>query len=291
MNDERIAEEYGPSSKEREFLRVLERDTGIRSRTIGLIDLNNKETMRVVLPIACSWIERTDDPRLRFSLKCLFRSKHARSRQSVEKLVSWLESEADETDAGILANILSLRLIASVALKTWGFLKGRLGRIDNSYRLAVRLLNSKSTHSDVKRTILAALDAGTLSLGEINDISESKDLEIQKRIRQLYPIDPVPNLPMGFAWVASHAEPDRREELASFEVDLDEVSALLGTLKSKYELVTSGEGEQSAQGVLLEKWYQSLIPGSGDSLFELWIRFEDVDVVEIVLVSSSRKSI
>ena len=95
----------------------------------------------------------------------------------------------------------------------------------------------------------------------------------------------VPNL----RWVRFPDGPDRTAELWSTEVELEEVDSAFDEVvermggihlqRSLPEAIGQDEGQ--------DRWYRQVIKGRGRS-FEVWLRQEDADVVEVVLIERSQ---
>lgn len=287
------------SALENTILEDIEHQVGHRFQHISSIDSRNAQIAGVVLPIVRRWVPILEQPDFRHAIYALFHTPFASSY--VNDLMEWWQKETYELALGTLTACLALVAKPADAARLWKLCQ-ELPRRPLHYMLLAKLATFPATECEVKEALVKALqEDSSLTVADLEFISKVND----PRIRQWFEgqVDSVnrhirviaqrvvargKKLPKEVEAVVA-AEPDRRQELFSTEVDVEEAGALLRNLAKEFGLKVPAAVRRLSflASLNVDQWVRARVTSSSQDVLSLWFRLEDSDVVEVVLVKEN----
>ena len=290
---------FGTSPLERLILSDLREKAGIVARRLGGIDTQAKAIADAALPVLAAWVEKIDDASHRHAVYALFYTRHA--YPYLDRIISWWTTERDSSASASLTQSLALLVKALDAERVWQLCKSRPPRPFH-YLLLSKLAGLSPVQSEVKDVLSNALRTESLAAGDLAYIATVDDDRIRSWFRaQVDSPDPSisslskrlvaksTKLPAGMSYVGE--APDRTDELHSAELDVALVADALSTIEKRFGLrlpraVRSGAFLSAAD---VNRWMRIRRSTRDGKTVSLWLRLEDVDVAEAVLIDESSR--
>jgi hypothetical protein len=266
--------------------------TGLSFRHIGGIETRDRSIADAVLPIAVEWLQTAiDQGHYRHALYALFHTPWA--AKYIRQILNWWEHEEYELASDCLAQTAALLVSQPFAERVWE-IAHRVPRRACHYLVLAKLSSLEPVARKAKEEIFNALRGHELEIGDLTRISsvpdprirawfeqhvDSKSPHIRNVARRV--VKRKTRLPAGLRYVDS--EPDRAREIYSTEVDLAELGEVLKNLKVRWSVKIPRALASGVAELDLDRWavVDSL---AANKPAEVWVRLEDVDTVEIVLI-------
>lgn len=283
-----------PMSCEKDVLEDVKERTGLSFRRLGGIDSQDIHTASLVLPVLAEWVTRTSEPVIRQTIYSTFHTPWA--RPYFDSLLTWWRNESDELAREILIQAISSILPCEHAQNVWKLAK-QLPRSSFHYLLLSKIANCPTTKLDAAHALMDDLRAGAVPSKDYGFIAKVKDPAIQSWFAdQQDSSDPSlrriarrlsAKLYSGSS-LPTYAErsPDRQREVFSTEVGLEDIIKTLIRLERDFGVKSmSSDGiQQFLETADINRWARIRI-SLGNLPGALWLRLEDEDVVELVLIS------
>lgn len=286
-------------SVEGKILNEVEHETGHRFPFLDAIDSRDPRIASAVLPVLRNWVWLLDQPNLRNAIYARFHTPFASPYLS--DLIEWWQKETDDLGLSLVTQCIVLVAKPADAARLWKLCQ-ELPRRPLHYMLLAKLATFPATECEVKEALVKALqEDSSLTVADLEFISKVND----PRIRQWFEgqVDSVnrhirviaqrvvargKKLPKEVEAVVA-AEPDRRQELFSTEVDVEEAGALLRNLAKEFGLKVPAAVRRLSflASLNVDQWVRARVTSSSQDVLSLWFRLEDSDVVEVVLVKEN----
>jgi hypothetical protein len=284
---------------EQRVLSDVRNRTGLSFLKLGSIDPSSP-SIATVLPVLAEWVSLLQEEDIRAAIYACFVTKYANS--FIDQMLQWAMREPHELARGFLIQATARAARPKDGVRIWRELrKGRISDFDKM--LLAKLSTFSSVEQDVKDHLVSELATNHWRVGDLQYISKVKDPRIvawfaehvdspdrairtvARRVTQKHR-----GLPSGVSYAP--AAPNRCEELFSTEIDVADIDRILADLTSRFgvqvpAVVRSDSTLWNAADV--DRWMSLNVDLKRDprlksaSTVKLWLRLEDVDVVEVVL--------
>ena len=276
----------------------------IRNRTgqsflhIDGIDTSRRAIADAVLPILAEWVSLIPEQNIRHAIYGCFVTPHANAY--IGQMLEWAKHEQYDLARSTLIEGVATAIRPKDATHVWSMLRTEPVSAADSMLMA-KLSTFPSVAKEVKDYLFTALVSKSLHTGDLQYIAKVEDARIRAWFEeQINSPEPVIRklaqrvakkgkaLPRGFSYMEDG--PDRHRELFSVEVDIAEVDQALAEFASKFGVkVPSSLSADSDiwDRAQVGRWMKIAVNLERNESAELWLRLEDVDVVEIALIRSA----
>lgn len=279
--------EFQPTEAERRVLADVAHSTGITARWVQSLDVERAEVAGLVLPVVTRWFERVADQAVQQDILTLYRGKEA--RKFVPILLKWLtDSRYSHCRAHLMQRLAEL-VTASNARSVWTTIKDQEPTSHWGF-VASRLARFEPVKVEVIDAIVRRLPVMTRV--DLDAVSRLKDERVVRWFQeQTDAVDPVLRrlasrvAQRGLGKGRSALRPSRRTPMSeaerySIECDLADLPEVLRDIEERYGLANPSTlaDSLSLEGLQRDQWFEVKV---GSSTYEVWLRPEDVDVVEL----------
>jgi hypothetical protein len=297
-----MALEMAPGSNpvEQTILEDIRNKTGYSFLHIDGIVTRERHVAEAVLPVLREWVPVVSEDEYRGAMIQRFLTPHA--HRYMDELIDWWQSERNPLNSTALTQIIASLAQPEDAERLWHLCRASPPK-PLQYLLLAKLAKFPAVAREVKDTLVAALRNTRLTIGELQYISKVRDprirdwFELQLDSSNAYVSKLARNvvecwktLPEAVAPAA--IPPDRRAEIYSTEVELEEVPQLLQQLRKELGLkIPAGIRKPTfLEALEPDRWALISSVTVNSKPANLWFRMEDLDTVEIVLTSDEAGS-
>jgi hypothetical protein len=288
---------------EEQILQDIREKTGLVYRRVGGIRTDDPGTFAAVAPILADWADRITDANHRHAIYDRFNTPLA--HPYLDKLISWWREESHPLASGCLTQVLTTVSTCQDAERLWK-LQHEFTPRPFYYLLASKLANCASVAKEARDELVAALESNTLLPGDVAFIAQVKDEpRIQNWLKQqLNSAEPAlrllakraarrgQSMPTGVVYAPIPPDRTPGREVFSTECDLRDLKGVLREITNKFRLTLSPAiGKGSFLLVAdLSRWLVSDVLMNQEEPAALWFRLEDIDTVELVLLTQRSSS-
>jgi hypothetical protein len=208
-------------------------------------------------------------------------------------VLAWLEAETHSQSQATLTQIVALLVKARDAQRVWELCR-RMSKRPFYYVLLSKLATFKSVAAEVKDAIVAALEADVIPDWELQYVAKVRDPRIDEwferqtsamaaRYQAIGRRRTSKKQPQGI--IRSPSVPDRKLELTSAEVNLEEAPEFLTKFARQFGIIVpeSLSALDFLESAPLDRWLATTAETVSGSRVTIWFRLEDVDAVELVI--------
>jgi hypothetical protein len=271
---------------EKTILSDIASRTGLSFPKLGGIPTKDKVTAKSVLPIISEWVPIVENRNCRHALYALFNTSH--SQPYLPRLIEWWADEEDELAAGSLSQTIARWMSDGDGKLIWNKMKERSWKAVDVF-LIVRLAKIAGIREQVIRRLFEELHNRELSQGEVEILKRIGDPLLSNRLQMIHSSElkvAKPSLPgrprRSAALKPCSGGPDRSKELYSTEIDRCEIQAALEQIAERTSIEVDIDLRELA-AVRRQAWSRADFGAKSSDRLLLWIRSEDLDVVEIVV--------
>lgn len=278
---------------EKALLDDLRKRTGLAFVKLGSINTNDKALAAAVLPVLQEWLSSISEPNIRAAIFHRFNTPHA--APFWRTLLEWWQNEEGEISLGWLTQGIVDIVDASNAREIWH--QSRLGpKRPFHFMLWAKLARFASVGKEATDAVVEALEAGEVPVWELGYVAKMEDTRIKrwflkrvdsedKQVKQIARRVAAKGRKLPSQVKASLVSPDRSTAIFSSEVDLVDLRQALERAAKTFGLKVPIALKTASflSSVDVDQWLTAPISGPNSESYELWLRLEDVDVVEFVV--------
>jgi len=255
----------------------------------------SNEIIEALLPVLAKWVDHIEEPNWRgFVYQVVSMSGSPRSL--FEDVVRWWRTETDKLNREHLTRMLAYMLRDSDADRIWELSKNETAGTMRS-PIWVRLAKFPTVRGEVLDSVVKALRSDRFDFGELHDYVKLADPRVVEWFQQYanseHPVlrefakKAAGKIPPRPEWLRLSAEPpDRTSEVYSREAELSKLDSVLSGIGKKLGVAAPKLGKAKAflSNVEETQWFTGTFGNVENRLYQLWLRAEDVDVTEIVII-------
>lgn len=276
---------------EQRILAKISRRTRHEFSSLGWIPESKRSSIGDVLEVVREELDTgVDEDALRGGLYRCFGLP--RARPFLPDILRWWRAETQEDCLDDICHVLRKLATESRARQIWETCQAAASS-PGQCSLVVLLAKFPSVRDEVVTKILRDLDAGSLRPYEMRAVSRMRDARIRARLdlaaHSEHKDARRTNRRVAGKFIAATSAVDYARELFSTQIgvaDLDDLRDL--ALQATGLTVPAGLlSEKLLRTLPIDRWYHAASTESGLAA-EVWIRLEDVDVLEVVLSRPSK---
>lgn len=283
-----------------EEARIVEdiyRRTGVRYQRVQGIPTDDEGVSRAVLPILAEWLEAGCREDVRAGIYVCFANGHAKPFfDFFLEMLSREEAAGHGVDAlmGLLAHIAKDSDVPEV----WQAIRPKKPS-GAWYEVAAVLSNRKTAPAEIATELRRQLDEG-LPVGVVQLIAgsrsprirdwfkgqlDSKNADLARVANRVAGRKPSP--PPDVVYPAS--APPRSAELESCEIGIDDMRAMLSEYKKRWGLKLPPwvQNKRKLEFLDVEETVSIRVLSKSGTAYQLWLRLEDYDTIELRLFAES----
>lgn len=281
---------------EKSILDDIKNRTGLSFAQIGAISTRDKAVADLVLPVLKEWVPFVKEANIRGAI---FHRFGPHSDLFLNSLLAWWQMEEDQINASILTQAIVAAAKPINSVHIWRVAQHEAKK-PFYFMLLAKLTAFPSVAAEVKDVLANALNEGAVPEYELTFVARVGDERIRRwfesqvespdvKVRQVARRVVAKGRKLPPSVMVSTAPPDRSAAIFSTEVDLVAVEKTMEKIAGQLDLKIPAALRTASflSSVQVDQWVKGHIKAAGCEVFDLWLRLEDIDTVEILITRSA----